>query len=371
MRVAREAHVLRQSGADVVDFGPGEPDFDTPVPVREAAVAALRSGVTHYAPSAGYPDLRAAVSEKLERENALTYDPESEIIVTPGAKQALVEGVLSTVGPGDEVIVFEPCWGSYAAIAHLAGGLPVPVRLNEDFTINPERFAAALSSATRAVILGSPSNPTGHVLNREELELVARAARERDLVVISDEIYERITYPGVTAVSIATLPGMWERTITVNGFSKAYAMTGWRLGYAAAPREIVQAMLKVQEQTVTAVTSFAQMGAIEALRGSQEPIREMVSAFARRRSLIVEGLNAIPGIRVHPPEGAFYVFPDISGTGLTGTEFARLLLAHLVAVTPGVGFGAGCDQHVRLSFAVSEERIASGLARMAGALAGK
>jgi aspartate aminotransferase len=365
--VAKEAQALRRQGIDVVDFGPGEPDFDTPLHVREAAAGALMDGFTHYAPGRGLPDLLEAIAEKLRRDHDLVYDPATEIIVTPGAKQALFEAVVTAVRPGDEVIVFDPSWGSYPAIVRLAGGDPVHVRLREDFAIDERRLLEALSPRTRAVIVGTPSNPTGHVLGPGELDLLARVCTERDLLLISDEIYERIVY-GAPAVSPASLPGMRERTVTVNGFSKAYAMTGWRLGYAAAPAPFAAAMLKVHEHTVTTATSFAQVGAVAALRGPQEPIREMVEEFARRREIVVDGLNSLPGVRCAPPEGAFYAFPDVSGTGLSGTELARLLLRHGVAVTPGAGFGAAWDTHIRISFATSEERIRTGISRMARAL---
>jgi aspartate/methionine/tyrosine aminotransferase len=366
--VAKEAEALRQQGVDVVDFGPGEPDFDTPVHVRQAAAQALEAGFTHYAPGRGFPALRQAIAAKLRRENGLEYDPATEILVTPGAKQAILEAIFTAIAPDDEVIIFDPAWGSYEAMVLLAGGRPVHVERNEDFTIDLDRLCASLTSRTRAMIIGSPDNPTGHVLSSDELQIVADVCREHDLLLISDEIYERIVYPGVVPVSAATLPGMWERTVTVNGFSKAYAMTGWRLGYAAAPREFVAQMLKVHEHSVTSATSFAQMGGITALTGSQEPIREMVDEFARRRAIIVEGLNQLPGVRCLAPEGAFYVFPDISGTGSSGTDLARRLLQHGVALTPGLGFGQSWDTHVRLSFATSEERIRTGLERMAAAL---
>lgn len=366
--VAKEAQALRRQGVDVVDFGPGEPDFDTPLHIREAAAQSLAAGFTHYAPGRGIPELLHGIAGKLERENGLSYDPETEIVVTPGAKQALVEAILTAVGPGEEVITFDPGWGSYAAIVRLAGGTPVHVQLRDNFSIEPERLRAALSPRTCAVIVGSPGNPTGHVLSDGEIELITDVCREHDLLLISDEIYERITFDGVRAVSPATVPGMWERTITVNGFSKAYAMTGWRLGYAAGPASFIRQMLKVQEHTVTTATSFAQAGAVAALAGPQEPIRAMVDEFARRRDIIVQGLNELPGVSCVPPDGAFYVFPHIAGTGVSGTELAHLLLRNGVALTPGCGFGQEWDTHVRLSFATSEERIRTGLERMAAAL---
>lgn len=366
--VATEARRLRARGVDVVDFGPGEPDFPTPEHVRRAAIDALDGGLTHYPPGRGYPELLGAIAEKLRRENGLSYDPETEILVTPGAKQAILEAVMTTAAAGNEVIIFDPGWGSYDAITRLAGATPVHVRCRPDFTLDEEAFRAALSPRTRVVIVGSPGNPTGHVLDRGELELLADVCTGRDLLLLSDEIYERIVYGGVCAVSPATLPGMRERTVTVNGFSKAYAMTGWRLGYAAAPAALIRQMVKVQEHSVTAATSFAMAGATAALTGPQEPIREMVAEFARRRRIVVDGLNELPGISCAEPDGAFYAFPRITGTGRTGTELARLFLGHGVAVTPGTGFGAEWDTNIRISYATSEERIATGLTRMREAL---
>lgn len=366
--VAKEAQELRRQGVDVVDFGPGEPDFDTPAHIREAAARALDGGLTHYAPSRGYPDLRAAIAGKLLRENGLRYDPATEIIVTPGAKQAILEAMLTAVAPGDEVIIFDPGWGSYSAIVQLAGGTPVHVQLGGDFTIKRETLEAVLTDRTRAVIVGSPGNPTGHVLGEQEWHIVADLCRNHDLLLLSDEIYERISYGAIPVVSPASLSEMRERTVTINGFSKAYAMTGWRLGYAAAPAEFVTQMLKVHEHSVTTATSFVQAGGVAALQGPQDPIRAMVTEFARRRDIIVDGLNLLPGVSCRLPDGAFYVFVDVAETGKTGTDLARLFLEHAVAVTPGIGFGQECDTHIRLSYATSEERIRTGLARMAEAL---
>jgi aspartate aminotransferase len=362
--VAKEAQRLRSTGVDVVDFGPGEPDFDTPPHVRQAAAEALERGLTHYAPSRGFPELLSAIADKLERENGLRYDSSREIVVTPGAKQALVEALVTAVGDGDEVVLFDPGWGSYDAIVRLAGAVPVHVRLREDFSLDEGRLVQAVGPRTRVVVVGSPGNPTGAILSADDLNLLARVCREHDLLLVSDEIYERITYENHEAVSPATLPDMWERTVTINGFSKAYAMTGWRLGYAAAPEPFVTQMLKVHEHTVTSATSFAQMGGVAALKGPNDPVREMVAEFARRREIIVQGLNEIPGVRCAWPDGAFYVFPNVEGTGMTGTEYAQALLQVGVAVTPGIGFGERWDTHIRLSYATSEERIRTGLERM-------
>ncbi len=367
LAVARKAQALRKSGVDVVDFGPGEPDFDTPVHIRQSAIDALNAGATHYAPSRGTPELLSALSNKLQADTGLVYDPATEIVVTPGAKQALAEAILTAVSEDDEVIIFDPGWVSYDAMVRLASGTPVHVNLNGDFSLNVDALHAALTPRTRAIIVGSPGNPTGYVLTPSELEVLAGICRERDLLIISDEIYDAIWYDEQPR-SVATLPGMRDRTVLVNGFSKAYAMTGWRLGYAAAPVAFMSEMVKVQEHTVTSATTFAQVGAVSALQGPQDPMRQMVVEFARRRTVIVDALNELPGVRCLSPDGAFYVFPDISGTGLSGTELAELCLSHGVAVTPGVGFGDAWDTHVRLSFATSEERIRTGVARIGNAL---
>jgi aspartate aminotransferase len=369
MAVAKEAQRLRREGMDVVDFGPGEPDFDTPEHVRRAAAEALEAGMTHYSPSRGFPQLLEAIAHKLERENGISYDAATEIVVTPGAKQALVEAIFTCAGEGDEVIIFDPGWGSYDAIARLAGATPVHVQLLPSFEIDFDALAAALTSRTKVIIVGTPGNPSGAVLSHDALGTLAALCIERDLILVADEIYERITY-GEACISPASIPEMRDRTVTINGFSKAYAMTGWRLGYAAAPANLMANMLKVHEHTVTSATAFAQIGAVAALEGPQEPIQAMVREFRARRDLVVGLLNALPGVTCAPPAGAFYVFPDISGTGMTGTELAHALLKVGVALTPGVGFGERWDTHVRISYATSEERIRTGLQRMETALPG-
>jgi aspartate aminotransferase len=281
----------------------------------------------------------------------------------------LVEAIFTCAGEGDEVIIFDPGWGSYDAIARLAGATPVHVQLLPSFEIDFDALAAALTSRTKVIIVGTPGNPSGAVLSHDALGTLAALCIERDLILVADEIYERITY-GEACISPASIPEMRDRTVTINGFSKAYAMTGWRLGYAAAPANLMANMLKVHEHTVTSATAFAQIGAVAALEGPQEPIQAMVREFRARRDLVVGLLNALPGVTCAPPAGAFYVFPDISGTGMTGTELAHALLKVGVALTPGVGFGERWDTHVRISYATSEERIRTGLQRMETALPG-
>ncbi|MCL5257438.1 MAG: pyridoxal phosphate-dependent aminotransferase [Chloroflexi bacterium] len=371
LQVARKARELRAQGVDVVDFGPGEPDFDTPRHIIDAACDAMHHGFTHYVPSRGVKELLEALSEKLRKENGIEANPETDIIVTPSGKQALLEVLMAVVNPGDEVIIFDPSWVSYEACIRLAGGIPVKVALSfeDNFAITDDKFRPVLSPATKAIIVNSPNNPTGRILTMDELNVISTVAQERDLLVVSDEMYEKMAYEGHVNRSMAALPGMLDRTVTLNGFSKSYAMTGWRLGYAVAPAVIMREVLKVQEHSVTCAASFTQIGGVAALKGTQEPIEAMIAEFGRRREVIAQGLNELPGVSVRKPEGTFYAFPSIRGTGLSSTEFAALMLdkAH-VALTPGVAFGEAGEGYVRTSFATSMEDIQRGLRRMSEVL---
>ncbi|MEU7476802.1 pyridoxal phosphate-dependent aminotransferase [Lentzea sp. NPDC042327] len=363
---------LRAQGADVLDLGGGEPDFDTPEHISDAAVSALREGFTHYTPSRGTPELLEAIAEKLAKDNDLLVDPMRDVVVTPSAKHALSSAVLTVAGPGDELIVPTPSWVSYAAMAHLAGARPVPAPLSarDGFRLTAGALEQALTRRTRAVLVNTPNNPTGRLLDADELTTLVRFAREHDLVIISDEIYEKITYADRPHLSPAALPGGAERTLTVNGFSKGYAMTGWRLGYVAGPTEIIAELLKVQQHTVGCASSFAQRGAVVALTGPQEPITAMTTEYAARRDLLVAGLNGLPGVTCAVPDGALYVFPDIRGTGRgDSARFTEWLLREAgVAVTPGSAFGEGGEGHVRLSFATSREVLADAVGRIGTAL---
>jgi aspartate aminotransferase len=363
---------MKAEGIDVVGFGAGEPDFDTPEPIKEAAIAALRRGVTKYTPSGGTEELRRAICEKLARDNGLTYTPR-QILVSIGAKHSLYNIMQAVVEPGDEVIIPAPYWVSYPEQVKLAGATPVFVEAPEadGFRVGADAIAAAITRRTRMLILNSPSNPTGAAIPRKELERIAALAVERDLIVVSDEIYEKLTYDGFAHTSIAALgEAIYRRTLTVNGFSKAYSMTGWRLGYVAGDADVVAAMGRIQDQSTSNPTSFAQAGAVAALTGPQDAVAQMAAAFEERRNVIVERLNAIPGIRCAKPDGAFYVFPNISGL-LTeqipdGDALAEYLLREArVGVVPGSGFGA--PDHVRLSYATSLEQIEKGVARIAEA----
>ena len=365
--VSDKARAMATQGLDVINLGGGDPDFDTPSHIVDAALEALRQGHTHYVSSAGLRGLRAAIADKLREENGLEFDPDAEIIVTPGAKLALFAAIMATVEEGDEVLILDPAWVSYVPCVQLAGGVPVhiPLSAEDGFRVTDARLRPKLTPRSKLLIVNSPNNPTGRVLTREELEAVVKVALENDLLVLSDEIYEKILYDGHQHISIGSLPDMLDRTIVINGFSKAYAMTGWRLGYVAAKGPLAKEILKVQQHSVTCASSFTQYAGIAALTGPQYAVFQMVEEYRRRRDLITEGLNSLPGISCHQPEGTFYAFPDISATGMSSIEFADMLLSKArVAVTPGIAFGDSGEGHVRISFANSTQLIEKAIKRM-------
>ena len=374
LAVSDRARQLKAQGIDVIDLGGGDPDFITPEHIRQAATDAMNAGDTHYVASAGIPGLRKAIADKLRDDNGVDVDPNGGVVVTPGGKQALFEATLAFVEPGVDVLIPEPAWVSYGPMVELAGGTPIPVSLDPDdnWRLTPEKLTAAVTSATRVLLLNSPNNPTGRVLDDDELNAVAAFAQERDLLVFADEMYEKILYDGNRHTSIATLPGMAERTMTFNGLSKAYAMTGWRLGYVAGPSAFVEQIEKVHSHSVTCATSFVQKAGIVALTGPQAFIGEMVAAWDRRRRNLADGLNQINGVSCPLVEGAFYAFADVRGTGMTSTEAADLFLreAH-VAVTPGIAFGLAGEGHVRLSFATSDELLERAVERIGNVLGRK
>lgn len=371
LAIDAKAKKLKADGLDICGFGAGEPDFDTPQPIKDAAAEALRAGFTKYTPSAGIPELRAAIAAKLERENGVRYQP-SQIIVNCGAKHSCYNAILATCNPGDEVIIPAPYWLSYPEMVKLAGATPVIVPTQEanGFKITPDEFCNAMTPATKMIILNSPGNPTGAVYSREELLALAAVALEEDILMLSDEIYEKITYDGAVCTSLASLsPQIYNLTITINGFSKAYAMTGWRLGYVAAPQPIATAIDAIQSHSTSNPTSFAQKGALAALTGDQSCIGEMVKAFAERRAVMYEQLTRIAGITCVKPAGAFYMLPNISAFGLDSTTFcSRLLDEQNVACVPGIAFGS--DAHIRLSYACSMDNIHKGMERLAAFCAG-
>jgi len=364
--VAARARALEATGRSIIHLQIGEPDFDTPSNVRAAAKAAIDAGMTHYPPFAGLPDLRAAIAADTTARRGFAVEP-SNVFVTVGGKGVMVYAIMGLVDPGDEVIVPDPGYPIYDSITRFVGGtsVPIPIRMENDFRLDVDELAALITPRTKLLVLNSPANPTGGVLTRGDIERIAELALRHDLIVLSDEIYSRILYDGAEHVSIASLPGMAERTIVLDGFSKTYAMTGWRLGYAIVPDWLVKTYSQLIINTISGVTAFAQAGAIEALRGPQDDVEAMVVEFNARRDLIVDGLNAIPGFRCHRPQGAFYVFPEVSGTGLTGAELAdRLLQESGVCVLAGTAFGSVGKDHIRISYANSRANLKEALARI-------
>jgi aminotransferase len=351
---------------DVISLGIGEPDFDTPPAIVRAGIRSLETGETHYTSNSGIGPLRVALSDHLERLYGVRYDPETELLITVGVSEALYLAMAATVDHGDEVIVPEPCFVSYNAEVVFAGGRPVNVctSAQNDFQVLSSQIEEVITDKTKALLLGYPNNPTGAVMSREHLLDVARVAQEHDLLVISDEIYDRLVY-GVEHTCFASLPGMRQRTILLGGFSKAYAMTGWRIGYAAAPAEILAAMRKVHQYTIMSAPTIAQYAALEALEHGEDAIQEMRARYDRRRRLIVEGLNGI-GLTCFEPKGAFYAFPSIAVTGMSDEEFSeRLLQEEKVACVPGSAFGTCGAGHVRCSYATSSDQIEQALERLA------
>lgn len=349
----------------VISLGVGEPDFATPWHIREAAITALEKGYTMYTSNAGMPELRQELARYLKGETGLDYDPNGEILVTVGVSEGLDLAMRALLNPGDEVIIPDPCYVSYPSGVILAGGKPVMVATTEreNFEISARDIEARLTPKTRAILLGYPANPTGAVLPREKLEAIAELAERHRLTVISDEIYARLVY-GVEHTYLAALPGHKESTVLLGGLSKAYAMTGWRIGYAASSRQIIAAMTKIHQYTMLCAPIMGQMAAIEALKSGEESVAEMAEEYNRRRLVIVNGLNEI-GLSCFEPHGAFYAFPSIKSTGLSSEEFAeKLLLEEKVACVPGTAFGQGGEGYVRCCYATSMANIEEALARM-------
>jgi aspartate aminotransferase len=360
------AKEMKKNGEDVCSFSAGEPDFDTPTHIKAAAKKALDEGKTRYGPAAGEAGLRKAIAEKLLQDNQLAYNADN-VIVTNGGKQSLYNLIMALIEAGDEVIIPAPYWLSYPEMVTLAGGTSVIVNtsLENQYKITPEQLEAAITPKTKLFVLNSPSNPTGIVYTPEEIAALAKIVVEKDILVVSDEIYEKILYDGAIHRSIASFgPEIFQRSIISNGFAKAFSMTGWRVGYIAGPVEIVKAMTKIQGHSTSNVCTFAQYGAIAALASPQDCIEEMVKAFSERRQYILERVRAIPGLDCPTPNGAFYVFIDISQTGLKSGDFCQKLLeSQKVAAIPGIAFGA--DDCIRLSYATDLKTIEKGLDRLA------
>lgn len=380
LAIGAKARQMQADGIDVIGFAQGEPDFDTPDHIKEAAIQAARDGFTKYTATGGINELKDAVVTKLKRDNGLTYT-RNQVLISCGGKHSLYNVFQALLDPGDEVIIPAPYWVSFPEQVKLCEAKPVIVHTSEaqGFRLNRQVLEPAVTPRTKLVVLNSPSNPTGGALSRAELEGIAALAVERGFAIVSDETYEALVYDGYRHVSIASLSdAIYARTIVVNSMSKAYAMTGWRLGYAAGPAEVIKAMDGLQGQMTSNPTSFAQRGAVAALVGSQEPTHRMREEFAKRRRYIVDRLSSMRGIRCHSPEGAFYVFPNVSalygkrhgGQLITNsTELTAFLLdAARIAVVPGVEFGS--DQHIRISYATALDKIQEGMDRMAAAIAG-
>ena len=350
---------------DVISLGIGEPDFTTPEPILEAGINALRQGETHYTSNAGIFELREAIADMLEEKYQVDYDPKDEIVVSVGVSEALYLALTAVINPGEEIIIPTPCFVSYQAEVLLAGGVPVevPGKMEHGFQPEPGLIEKAVTPRTKAIFIGFPNNPTGAVATRENLEAISRIAMKHDLLVISDEIYDSLVYD-VDHICFASLPGMKDRTITLGGFSKSFAMTGWRVGYAAAPAEILQGLVRIHQYTVMSAPTISQLAALAAVQQGANFAEEMRQKYDRRRQLIVSRLNEI-GLETFLPQGAFYAFPKITCSGLADETFAqRLLEEEKVAVVPGSAFGAGGEGHVRCSYATKYEQIEAALDRI-------
>lgn len=368
--VLAKAKALERQGKDIVHLEIGEPDFDTPKNIKEAAVKALYSGYTHYVPAAGIPELREAIAEYISKTRKIPADPE-EVVVTPGAKPIMFFAILACVNRGEEVLYPNPGFPIYESMINFVGAKPVPIPLKEenDFRLDHEYVKRKITKKTKMIILNSPENPTGGVLTREDLKVIADCIANRDdVIVLSDEIYSRIIYEGEHE-SIASLSGMKEKTILLDGFSKTYAMTGWRLGYGVMRKDLAQKIAQLMVNSNSCTCAFIQMAGVEALKGPQDAVDKMVAEFRKRREVIVNGLNKIKGITCKKPRGAFYVFPNITGTGMKSKELSDYLLNEAgVAVLPGTSFGKYGEGYLRISFANSVENINKALDRISQAL---
>ena len=351
---------------DVISLGVGEPDFVTPWSIRESCVYGLEQGYTSYTANRGLLELREEICALQKRNFNIDYDPKTNVLVTVGVSEALDIAMRAILTPGDEILIPEPCYVSYKACASLAGAVPVavPAKIENNFSITPADLEAHVTNKTKALIIGYPNNPTGAILTKEQLMDIANFAQEHDLIVISDEIYGDLTYGGERHVCFAGLPGMKDRTILLNGFSKAYAMTGWRIGYAMSNPAIISAMTKIHQYTMLCAPITAQIAAVEALRHGEKYMKKMVSEYDKRRRLIYDGLTNA-GLKCFEPKGAFYIFPDITSTGLTSEEFAeQLLMKEHVALVPGTAFGQCGEGYVRCSYATSVAKISEAIARI-------
>jgi aspartate aminotransferase len=369
VRISNIVSKLRQEGVDVLSLSMGEPDFPTPENITKACVTALNEHFTHYTPSAGIPELRKAVAAKSVKDNEIRCS-ENNVLITP-TKQAIFMTMFAMLDEGDEAIIPDPTWGTFDACVRLAGATPRYLKLipEEEYRITPERIAELITKKTKLILINSPSNPCGAVLTKKDIKGIADLAKNHDLLVFSDEVYEKIIYDGAKHHSIASLDGMFERTITANGLSKTYAMTGWRIGWIVAPAEIVKEINKLQTHSLTCVTSFVQKAAVEALTGPQESVDKMVDEFHTRRDLMYGLMKEIPSLHCPRPKGAFYVFPRYDFNMRSDDLTAYLLEKAHVAITPGSAFGPSGEGHLRLSYAASREVITESMRRIGEALA--
>lgn len=372
IRVMMErATQMQKNGEDVIHMEIGRPDFDTPQVIKDAANTALANGNVFYTSNYGTPELRQAIADKLKRDNGIDYKAE-EILVTIGVGEGTYAAVAAFTEPGDEILVPDPVWLNYIHVPHFFGAVPVSYKLREenDYQIDLDEIEGLITPKTKMLVINTPGNPTGVVQSRETLEKLADIAKRHDLIVVSDEIYEKLVYGEAKHISIASLPGMKERTITLNGFSKCYSMTGWRLGYAAAPVEFIKAMVRVHAYINTCAPSFVQEAGITALEKAEPDVQEMVKEYQRRRDYIVSAINSVDGLSCRTPGGAFYIFVNVKALGKTSAEMADYLLDHAkIAAVPGSAFGPQGEGYVRLSYACSYERIVEAMERLKKAVA--
>lgn len=368
-KVLERSAEIRSQGKDVISFSAGEPDFPTPKQIKRSTIKAIEENESHYAPNRGLLSLRKEISYLLEEKNQLQYNPNTEILVTVGGAEAVNNAILAIVNPDDEVIVFSPAFMNYENVIALAGGnmVDIPLRFENGFQIDLEELEHKITNKTKLIIVNNPCNPTGVVYKKEIIEGLCKIACQYDLLVLSDEIYNQIIYDDAVCYSVASFSGMKERTITMNGFSKAFAMTGWRVGFLAADEKLFSYLLKIHQYTTTCIPTFIQKGLAESMNlpETKKEVDEMVQAFAKRRKIVIERLSEIKQLQFIKPKGAFYIFVDVSKTGLSGELFAqRLLEEKYVAVVPGIGLGKSCGDFIRISFATDEKLLEEGFNRM-------
>jgi aspartate/methionine/tyrosine aminotransferase len=369
-KIFEEVTRREKAGEKIIHLNIGRPDFDTPAHIKAAAKKALDDGNVHYSSNYGIPQLREALADKLQQDNQMSYDP-SEIIVTVGGNEAVFVAMMGLLNAGDEVLIPDPCWLNYFYCVQMAGGVPVSVPAMEEHRFTPtiDDFRSRITAKTKMIVINTPNNPTGAVYSTESLQELAQLAEEKDLYILSDEIYEKMVFDGHRHVSFGSLPGMKGRTVTASGFAKNYSMTGWRLGFVAASPEAISAMVRIHQYVTICATSFAQWGAVAALTGPQEDVQHMIAEFGRRGALVSSALQEMPGIQVEKPAGTFYIFPSIKETGKSSQEMAEYLLDEAkIAVVPGHVFGDYGEGYIRLSYANSYENLEKAMSNMHKAL---